>query len=519
MRKIKILWADDEIDLLKPHILLLEQKDYSVDTALSGGEAVDMVDEVRYDVVFMDENMPGISGLEALTAIKKKQPNLPIVMITKSEEEYLMDDAIGSQISDYLIKPVNPKQILLSLKKIIDSRRLISEKVNSNYRQDFMSLSSRVNDQMNPEEWKSLYKDLIYWELQLDKSREESMQEILSSQKQEANLNFAKYINKNYENWIGDPDNCPELSHNVFAKRVAPIVRRRERPTVLVVIDNLRYDQWKFLQPVITQNYDLQTDDLYTAILPTATQYARNAFFAGLMPSDIKKRFGKKWLNEEDEGGKNLYEKDFLEDLLQRLRLDVKFSYNKVVRLEAGKQLVDQGKNLVKRNDLVVVVYNFIDMLSHARTDMEVIKELAEDESAYRSLTKSWFEHSPLREFLESVSEEDVNLVITTDHGSIRVRKPVQIVGDRNTSTNLRYKQGKNLRYNYKEVLEFRNPEDIKLPKSNMSSVFVMSEPEDFFVYPNKQNYYVNYYKNTFQHGGVSLEEMMVPFIELKSKR
>jgi len=518
MRKIRILWADDEIDLLKPHILLLEQKGYEVETALSGDEAIQMVDESDYDVIFLDENMPGLTGLEALAEIKRNKPSIPIVMITKSEEEYLMDDAIGSQITDYLIKPVNPKQIILSLKKIVDSSRLISERVTSNYRQGFMELSSRVNDNLNFDEWKTLYKDLVYWELELNKSNEESMQEILLTQKQEANNNFGKYITNNYEDWIADPDDSPVMSYNLFAKKVAPYIRRGERPTVLLVIDNLRFDQWKFLESSINEMFRVVKEDLYCAILPTATQYARNSIFAGLMPLDIQKRFGKLWLNDDEEGGKNMNEAAFLQDLLKRLRLDIRFSYEKIVRQEAGKALADNAKNLVESNELTVIVYNFIDMLSHARTDMEVIKELAEDEAAYRSITSSWFEHSPLKDILGVLSEQDINLIITTDHGSIRVKRPVQIVGDKNTTTNLRYKMGRNLGYNYKDVIEFRQPERVKLPKSNISSVYVMSKPEDYFVYPNNQNYYVNFYRDTFQHGGVSLEEMMVPVIELTGK-
>lgn len=518
MSVVKLLWVDDEIDLLKPHILLLEQKGYEVDTALSGDEAIEMVQDSHYDAMLLDENMPGLTGLETLAKVKKIKEDLPVVMITKSEEEYVMDDAIGSQIADYLIKPVNPKQILLSLKKIIDSTRLVSERVMTKYQQGFAELSTKLNDRLDYEGWKAVYRDLVYWELELSKSEEPSMKEILQQQKSEANQNFARFVEDNYTDWVANDEGDLCLSNKAFARHVAPLLRKKERPTVLLLIDNLRYDQWKALQSHFSYLFRLIKDDLYMGILPTATQFARNSFFAGLMPSDIAKRFPSKWVNDDEEGGKNMYEKDFLADLLERLRLDVNFSYNKITRLDAGRALADNAKTLIGQNDLVVVVYNFIDMLSHARTDMEVIKELAEDEAAYRSLTLSWFEHSPLFEFLRRIAEEDVNLVLTTDHGSMRVNKPVHIVGDKNTTTNLRYKQGKNLSYNHKEVVEFRDPVLAGLPRTNLSSVYVLTRPDDYFVYPNNRNYYVRFYKDTFQHGGISLEEMMVPMIQLQSK-
>lgn len=518
MPEASILWADDEIDLLKPHILLLEQRNYEITAVTSGVEAIDAVKEKSFDIVFLDENMPGLTGLETLEKIKKVKSGLPIVMITKSEEENVMDEAIGGQIADYLIKPVNPNQILLSIKKILDSSRLVSENVTTKYRQDFVDLSMRVNDNLDMDGWEQLYKDLIYWELELEKSDEESMREIIVDQKAEANRNFAKYVERNYTDWVNDLSNGPVLSCNVFAKKVAPVVKSSDAPTLLLVIDNLRYDQWTFIQPKLAELFTVESDEMYMGILPTATQYARNSLFAGLMPSEIRDRFPTKWLNDEDEGGKNQHEEFFLNDLLRRLRLDVSFSYNKVTKQNHGKNLADEINSRLNNDDLTVVVYNFIDMLSHARTDMEVIKELAEDEAAYRSLTMSWFEHSPLYDLLKNAATQKMNLIVTTDHGSIRVKKPVKIVGDRNTTTNLRYKQGRNLKYNYKEVIEFRKPDEAKLPKTNISSVYVMSNPEDYFVYPNNQNYYVNFYKNTFQHGGVSLEEMMIPFAVLKSK-
>lgn len=519
MEKVRLLWADDEIDLLKPHILLLEQKGYNVTAVKSGTEAIDEIKENVFDVVFLDENMPGLTGLETLAELKKIKSDLPVVMITKSEEEYVMDDAIGSQIADYLIKPVNPKQIWLSVKKIIDKKRLVSEKVSSTYQQDFRELSMRLNDRLDIFEWIQLYQDLVYWELQLDKSDEESMQEILQTQKAEANNNFAKIVEDEYEEWVNNLDEAPVLSCNVFARKVAPVLKESEKPTMLIVLDNLRFDQYKSLTSRLREMYRIDEESAYLSILPTATQYARNSFFAGLMPSEIAKRFPKLWKNDEDEGGKNMHEEEFLADLIQRLGLSKSFAYHKIVKLEAGRILVDNIQNTLKNNDLTVVVYNFIDTLSHARTDMEVIKELAEDEAAYRSLTLSWFDHSPILDILKKAAQQDINLIITTDHGSQRVKKGVKVVGDRNTTTNLRYKQGKSLKYNAKQVVEFRNPERIKLPKSNLSSTYIFSKPEDFFVYPNNQHYYENFYRDTFQHGGISLEEMVIPFIKLSTKK
>lgn len=516
MEKIKILWADDEIDLLKPHILFLEEKGYEVVTSNNGSEALDLLDEHQIDIVFLDENMPGLSGLETLTKVKQKQPQLPVVMITKSEEEYIMEDAIGSKISDYLIKPVNPNQILLSVKKNLDTRRLVSEKTTSSYQQKFREIGMRLNDRLNPQEWIELYKDMVFWELELDKSDDQGMFEILNMQKKEANHNFFRFIKDHYTDWVSDmDDDTPIQSHTLFGEWITPILE--EEPVLLVVIDNLRFDQWRTIQPMVQNLFRIEKERVYYSILPTATAYARNAIFSGMLPVDMAKVYPELWKNEEEEGGKNLKEVDFLEKQLQYLNLDVKFSYNKILNLTEGKKFLDQVNQL---NDyhLSVLVYNFVDMLSHAKTEMEVIKELADDESAYRSLTASWFEHSPLYEVLKKAAEMGRKVIITTDHGSVRVDEPVKVVGDRNTNTNLRYKIGKNLTYNEKDVFEVRDPEKAYLPKSNVSSRFIFAKETDYFVYPNNYNYYVNYFKNTFQHGGISLEEVLVPFVVLNPK-
>jgi DNA-binding response OmpR family regulator len=518
MDKISILWADDEIDLLKPHLLYLSDKGFNVKTVTNGNDAVDEFGKSPFDLVFLDENMPGLSGLETLGKIKTLNRNVPIIMITKSEEEAIMDNAIGSQISDYLIKPVNPGQILLSIKKNIDKNRLISEKTLSNYQQDFRNISMMLSDNLSIKEWEDVYKKLVFWELELEKSTDQSMKEILSMQKVEANTLFSKFIEKNYVNWFnGKSKDVPTLSHTLLRNKVLPNVEKESQPVFLIVIDNLRYDQWKLLQPVIEEDFKVDKEEMYFAILPTCTQYARNSLFAGLMPSEIEKMYPGKWQNDEDEGGKNLYEEEFLSGLLRRMGKDIKYSYNKITNFEAGKRLADNIHSLAS-NKLNAIVYNFVDTLSHARTEMEVIRELASDDAAYRSLTLSWFNHSPLRDIMKNIRAINGKLIITTDHGTIKVSEPSKVIGDKNTTTNLRYKQGKSLTYQAKDVFMLKNPADAFLPRQHVSSIFLFIKENKFFAYPNNFNYYVSYYRNTFQHGGISLEEMIIPFVHLSPK-
>lgn len=516
MNEITILWADDEIDLLKPHIMFLEDKGYNVLACQSGDEALDEIMEKRVDIVFLDENMPGLSGLETLSQIKSKKPHLPVVMITKSEEESIMEDAIGAKISDYLIKPVNPKQILLSVKKNLDTSRLVSEKATTEYQQQFSKIGMRLNENLNKEEWVDLYKKLVYWELELGSTEDSGMDEILQMQKSEANLQFSKFIASNYTHWLNNPDDAPVMSHTLIKNKVIPVIEEEEGPVFLILIDNLRYDQWEIIRPLISEYFWVDKEEAFYSILPTTTHYSRNALFSGLLPSEIEKRFPDKWVNDDEEGGKNQYEEDFLEFQLKQYGINT-FSYHKVLNHDFGKMVNGKIPNLMN-NKLNVIVYNFVDMLSHARTDTEIIRELADDESAYRSLTLSWFEHSPLLEAIKQLSDKKAKVIITTDHGSIRVKDPVKVVGDRETNPNLRYKQGKNLNYNEKEVFEVQNPEDALLPKLNVSQRFIFATEDHFFAYPNNYNYYVKYYKDTFQHGGVSLEEMIIPTITLTAK-
>ena len=513
--QVKILWADDEIELLKPHILFLEAKGYTVDAVNNGSEAVEKSESTTYDIIFLDENMPGISGLEALARIKEAKPYVPVVMITKSEEEHIMEEAIGSKIADYLIKPVNPNQILLSIKKNLDQGKLVSQKTNSNYQQEFRQLGNQLNSRMDADEWRELYAKLVFWELELEKIEDAGMREILEMQKKEANNLFARFIENNYLDWLNGTEEAPQMLHTLIKDKIAPSIGKEK--LFVLVIDNLRFDQWKVLQPIFSKYFSQESEEMIFSILPTATHYARNAFFAGLMPSEIEKKFPNLWLNEEDEGGKNMHEKELLEANLKRLGKNVKWSYNKITNLDAGRKLLD-NMNQLKENDVNFIVYNFVDMLSHARTEMEVIRELADDEAAYRSLTLSWFEHSALSEIVKKIADFGAKLIITTDHGTVKVTNPVKITGERNTNTNLRYKVGRGLSYNKKEVFQVEHPEEAFLPKNKLSSEFVFAREADFFVYPNNYNHFVNYYGQTFQHGGISLEEMLIPFVVLKAK-
>jgi DNA-binding response OmpR family regulator len=508
-KPIRILWTDDEIDLLKPYILFLEEKGYEVSTASNGEQALDLVASESYNLIFLDENMPGLSGLETLERIKNISPSVPVIMITKSEEEDIMDEAIGSKIADYLIKPVNPKQILLTIKKHIDTRRLVTRKTTSAYQVQFSQIGSLINTANSFDDWVNIYKKLVFWEQELEVSDETGMNQVLSMQWTEANSEFTRFIKKNYRNWFrGEDTDRPVLSPQVFAKTVFPLLGKGK--VAVLVIDNLRYDQWKLIEQEINDLFRVEEEMIFCSILPTATQYARNAMFAGLMPAEIKKLMPEYWIEEEEEESKNLFESELLGAQMQRKGIRNSMHYEKINNQKQGKRIVDSFSDLLNY-DLNVLVYNFVDMLSHARTEMDVIKELAYDDRTYRALTLTWFNNSYLLDLIRQLSENNVQLVLTTDHGAVRVQNPVKVVGDRKTSTNLRYKQGRNLSFQAKEVFEISDPGEVHLPRTNVSTSYIFAGGNDYMVYPNNYNYFVNHYRNTFQHGGISLEEMVIP--------
>ena len=528
----QLLWVDDEIELLKAHILFLRNKGYEVTTVSNGTDAIDQCRQQTFDLVLLDEMMPGLSGLETLQKIKEFSPATPIVMVTKSEEENIMDQAIGSKIADYLIKPVNPSQILLTLKKNIHRKEIVTEVTQSGYQQNFLDISTKISDCQTSEDWIEIYKRLVHWELELSDT-DSSMTEMLHTQKEDANNGFAKFIKKYYLDWVrpqmkgsqgrplqgyGDASGTdrPMMSNDIFKRKVFPLLDQGKK-VFMIVIDNFRFDQWRVLSQEIGDMFDIE-EDMYYSILPTATQYARNAIFSGLMPIQIATMFPDLWVDEDEEEGKNLNEGPLIRTQLERFRRRDTFSYHKINDSNGAESFMQQLGNL-KKYDLNVVVFNFIDMLSHARTESKMVRELANNESAYRSITRSWFRHSVMSDLFKTLSQSDFTIVLTTDHGSIRASKPIKIIGDRNTNTNLRYKLGKNLSYNPKEVFVIKNPQQAQLPAPNLSTSYVFATGADFFAYPNNYNYYVSYYKDTFQHGGISLEEMLIPVVTLTQRK
>jgi len=513
MKKIRILWTDDEIDLLRAHILFLEEKGYEVLTASNADDALKIIKEKDLDLLFLDENMPGKGGLDILPEIKSLAPEVPVVMITKSEEENIMEEAIGAQIDDYLIKPVNPKQILLTIKKLMDQKKLVSEKTISSYQTEFGNIGVLINQAVSLEDWTDIYKKLVYWELELEKSEVSGMNEVLKMQNVEANQEFSKFIKKNYADWMSGSIDKPLMSPDMFDQKIFPLLDEGSK-VVFLLIDNLRWDQWRTISPSLQDYFVTEKEELYCSILPTATQYARNAIFSGLMPAEIYKQYPKWWLHDDDPGSKNQFEKELLGKLLTRTGRDLSFHYEKISNPDAGKKFLDQLNNHLN-NSLIAVVYNFVDMLSHARTESNMIKELAADEKAYRSLTLSWFQNSHLFDVLKFLSNKKIKVVLTTDHGTIKVQRALKVIGDRQTSANLRYKTGKNLDYSPGEVFEIQDPEKAGLTKANVSSRYIFAGNDDFFAYPNNYNHYVKYYKDTFQHGGISIQEMLIPLIVL----
>ncbi len=515
MKGKNILWIDDEIDLLRMHILFLKEKGHHTETVNNGRDALELLKEKSFDIIFLDENMPGKSGLDILPEIKYLRPAIPVVMITKNEEEEIMDEAIGDNIDDYLLKPVNPKQILLSIKKHAESKRIVNNKVRDKYQSTFREIGMKIGETRTADDWKKIYRELIYWQLEIERTNDSMLTEILNNQLEEARQEFGKFIQRNYISWFNENQNeRPLMIFDFLKEKIKPLTDTEK--VFVIVMDNLRFDQWRMIRPTIEEIIPVVKEEIWYSILPTTTQYARNSLFAGMMPDAIQKRYPQYWKYDHEEGGKNNYEKELAEEFFKRYRRNIDIAYAKILENNYGHK-INERFNQLKNNDLTFIVYNFIDILSHARTDNRIIQELAFDLQQYRHLTKTWFENSPLLKLLKMLAKAKIRTFIVTDHGSVNIHKPIKVLGDRETTTNLRYKSGKNLKYDYKDVFEITQPEKAGLPGYNLSQSYIFSCNNDFFAYPNNFNYHVRYYKDTFQHGGVSPDEMLIPIIELKA--
>ncbi len=511
-----ILWADDEIDQLQSHIIFLQKKGFDIVPVTNGEDAVTMIENQKFDLVFLDEQMPGMGGLDTLEKVKSLQPLLPVVMITKSEEESIMEDAIGSKISDYLIKPVNPNQILLTVKRILDRSKLQSEKSAQSYLRDFGSISSRIHPRTTWQEWIEIYKELSKWQIDLGEG-DEALKQVLDDQVVDANREFGKFIEREYVDWLDQNEEAPIISQGIFKKYVFPHIKNGKK-TMFFLIDCMRYDQWLVFEPYLAKMFDISTD-FYYSILPTATPYSRNAIFAGVSPLEIAQMYPKLWDQGQDETSLNRHEEELLKKQLDRAGFDINFKYEKILNAEDGRQVAGKMKSF-SQSKLAAFVFNFVDTLVHSRSDSDVIKELAPDVSAFRSITEAWFQHSSLLQMFKELADEDVTVVVTTDHGSVRALRDTKVYGDRDTATSLRYKYGKNLNAeNSNAVIQIKDTKKYKLPDLGKASDYLIAREDYYFIYPTNYHKFQNRYKDTFQHGGASMEEMILPVATLTPKR
>jgi len=518
----KILWVDDEIDLLRSHIIFLTEKGYDVSTDTNGEDALITLKEKEIDLIFLDEMMPGMGGLQLLGKIKESHPHIPVVMITKSEAESLMDEAIGGKIKDYLTKPVNPSQVLLVCKKILEGKRISSETATKDYLQDFNQISFLLQNQLSYSEWIEVYLKLVHWDLELSSHKENNLLQTLADQKKEANKEFSKYVERNYKTWINSStkEDRPELTTDIVKEHVFPLVKYAKGPIFFFVLDCLRLDQWLTMEKLLIDYFKI-SKEYYFSILPTATPYARNALFAGLYPSEIEKNYPDLWRgNDEDEHSMNRYEKELLQLQINRnkVQLQTDLKYLKIIDPDVGRNF-EQNILSYQNSHFTAVVVNFLDMIAHGRSDSDLLKEIAPDEAAYRSLTNSWFTHSSLLSTFQSISKiKNAKIIVTTDHGSIRSLRGAKVLGDRETSTSLRFKYGRNLKVDEKHAIYVRDPLEFKLPRRGVSISYIFAKEDYYFVYPTDYHKYLSHYKDTFQHGGVSMEEMILPIITLETK-
>ncbi len=515
-----ILWADDEIELLRAHIIFLEQRGYRVTSVANGTDALTHILHETIDLVLLDEQMPGMGGLETLAAIREVQSDVPVVMVTKSEEEHQMEEALGGQINDYLTKPVNPSQILLTCKRLLEHGRLRNERISQDYMRRFNQITLALMNPLSHEEWVVLYRELVRYDVLLE--YDQAAREVLADQYREANRVFGRYIEEAYQGWIRQLDKHssrerPVLSPEVIPKWVLPELRK-ERPVVFMVIDCMRHDQWLELEKLLNPWFSMKKD-FYYSILPTATPYSRNAIFSGLLPRDIARRYSCNWsAGQDDEHSRNRHEEDYLAALLRRKGTsNVRTRYHKLVSKADGQALARAAADCLQA-DLSAIVVNFVDILAHSRSDSDVLKELAPDERAYRAVTRTWLEHSWLLQAFQILAKHDCTIVMTSDHGAVRSLHPTTVRGDRSTSTALRFKCGRRLKANKRHAICISDPPAYGLPADNLTTDYLIAKEDYYFVYPTNYHRYANLYRDSIQHGGAAMEEMILPVIRMRPR-
>ena len=514
--KKNILWVDDEIDLLESHIIYLSEKGYNVLKANSGEDAVEICKKSNIDLILLDEMMPGIDGIATLKIIKSEYPDLPVIMVTKNEEEDFMEEALGEQISYYLTKPVNPSQILMACKKILENSKIENDKLIS----DFLIYVNKVQnynfDKFDYDDWKKIYTDFSNWSLKVEEINNLSFIDILNDQKKLLNKKFNNYIVFNYKNWVKDPDSRPLLSSDLFKKIFEPIFDRKQ--LIIIVIDCFRFDQWLQICPMLKDVFQIK-EDMHMSILPTATPFARNAIFSGMLPNEIKLKLPNLWSTMFKEEKYNKFEKELFENALNvNNKSNKSFHYEKIINVNDGKKFYNK-LNDYKNVDILSIVVNFVDILGHSRSESQILKELIPNESAYRLAVHNWFKNSWLKDCLIELANWDADILITSDHGNTIVSKPVKVKADNTASLGIRYKYGRNLNFSDKDVLKIKNPEDYGLPSFDVNTEYIISSDNKYFVYENQFHKYSNILKNSFQHGGISLDEVLVPLIHLKNKK
>ncbi len=514
----QILWADDEIDLLRPHQIFLKDRGYDITPVTNGDDAIALVQKRGFDAVLLDEMMAGRDGLSTLAAIKDINPHIPVIMITKNEEERLMEQAIGQRIDDYLTKPVNPSQILLACKKLLDARQIQKDRMGL----DYAAASNRLRESLilaeSWRDWIDLHVRLSEWDLELDRFYDPGLRTMHDDLRSACNLGFGKFVEDNYSQWVQDEEDSPTLSVDIVSEFVAPYVQDGQQ-VFFVVVDCMRLDHWLAILPLLSDIFDIEQHYHYS-ILPTATPYSRNAIFSGLFPIDLAVLYPDEWqVARDDDMSRNRHEHQLLDQQLAEIdpELNLDTRYVKILDIAEGNRLAKKVHSY-RSFPLMAVVVNFLDMLTHGRSESELLQEMAPNEPAYRSLTRSWFSHSSLFEMLRKLSETDSTVVLTTDHGCMLSARASLAYGNRDTSTGIRFKYGKNLRCDNRHAMHIRDPEAFGLPSVGQGTNYIICREDYFFVYPTNFNEYQAKYANSFQHGGISLEECILPVAIMRGK-